>query len=88
MRDLIPVLVPRIVVSVIVRETFRRVFLWSEYLGHSRRMCSLVWMVSLSHGQVMGSSEWGRKACRNSPVYECPVLHWVRRPKSSRLFLS
>ena len=40
-----------------------------------------------SHGQDVGSGERGRKDLLNSPVYECPVLHWTMRPKTSLLFL-
>ena len=59
---------------------------WSN-LGHSLRMWFLDSLAVLSHGQVVESVERGRKVWRNSPVYECPVRHWVNRPNSSWLLL-
>lgn len=55
---------------------------------HSRRMCSLVSRVALSHGQAVGLFECGRKSRLNSPVYAWPVRHCITLPKSSRFWWS
>ena len=83
-----PSLVPSNVGRAIVSDASCRIYLCWEYLVHSRSRCSLVCRISLSQGQVTGSSECGRNDLLNSPVYAWPILHWVRRPKSSRLSLS
>ena len=49
-------------------EAFVRIFRCWLYLRHSMRMCVLVSGVALSHGQVFGSGDRGRKMRRNSPV--------------------
>ena len=87
MRAAIPFLVPSRVERSRCLEPLVRISRCWLYLGHSLRMWLLDSLAELSHGQVVGSVERGRKVWRNSPVYECPVRHWINRPNSSRLLL-
>ena len=70
-------------------EAFTRMLRCRAYLGQLCRMWFLVSVVSSdsSHGQDVELGERGRKDLLNSPVYECPVLHWTTCPKTSLLFL-
>lgn len=45
-----------------------------------------IWITRCGH--VLNSSRCGRKVCRNSPVYACPIRHCVTRKKSSRSLVS
>ena len=86
-RTTIPFLLPSRVGRSRCLEPLVRISRCWLYLGHSLRMWLLDSLAELSHGQVVGSVERGRKVWRNSPVYECPVRHWINRPNSSRLLL-
>ena len=64
-RERIPSFVPKISVSVRDGDAFCRMFRCCVYLGHSRRMCSLVWNVegSSACGHA-GESFYGILLCR------------------------
>ena len=83
-----PFLEPRIVGRNRCFDAFSRTSLNWVYLGQSCMTCALDSGVRLSHGQVWGSGELGRKVRRNSPRYACPVLHCRTLPNTSRLFFS
>jgi hypothetical protein len=59
-RAAMPLLVPRIVGRTMYLDAFFSIFRCWSYLGHSLRIWLLVSMVSLSHGQVIGSGDRGK----------------------------
>ena len=65
---MMPFFVPRITRRAIESEGIWSMPLCCAYVGHSQRMCSLIWKVVLSHWQVLGSSRWGKNLLWNSPV--------------------
>ena len=56
---LMPFFVPRMTGRAIESEGSWRMLRFCAYLGHSRRMCSLVWNVVLSHEHVVSSPRVG-----------------------------
>ena len=67
-RASIPSLVPRSSDRARALEALTSILQCRLYLGQSRRMWFLVSIISSLHGHELGSGDWGRKDCRNSPV--------------------
>ena len=67
-RASIPSFVPRRTDKERAIEAFTSILRCWLSLGQLRRMWFLVSVISLSHGHELGSGDWGRKDCQNSPV--------------------